>query len=121
MEPFLGNTPARDALADYFAYERVCGHGPLIQSKNGRPLSSQDLNAALRKIAAQANATLPKSEHISLSAHMLRHTALKAAADTKDIRLALDMAGHTSERYIWRYTKMSDEERENAIESLYGS
>jgi hypothetical protein len=50
---------------------------------------------------------------------MCRHTALKAAADTKDIRLALAMSGHSSERYIWRYTQLSDEEHESAVEALY--
>lgn len=111
--------PAREAIAEYFDHERGHDPGPLIQSKNGKPLSAQDLNAALSKIAGQANATLPAEEQISISAHMLRHTALKTAADRKDIRLALDMAGHSSERYIWRYTQLSDAEREDAIESLY--
>ena len=111
--------PARGALADYFSCERGRDSGPVIQSKPGKRLSAQDLNAALRRIAAQANASLPSDEHISLSAHMCRHTALKAAADTKDIRLALAMSGHSSERYIWRYTQLSDEEHESAVEALY--
>ena len=66
--------PARDALRAYIKHERGGKAGPLIQSKTGRPLSAQDLDAALKLIAGQANGSLPKDEHIGLSAHKLRHT-----------------------------------------------
>jgi len=71
------------------------------------------------KIAAQANATLPAGERIHLSAHMLRHTALRKAAEKEDIRCAMKLSGHTSSMYIWRYTEPSRQEQERALEELF--
>ncbi len=76
------------------------------------------MDDALKKIAAQANATLPKAEQIHLSAHMLRHTCLRKAAE-KDIRYAMKLSGHTSSQYIWRYTEPSAAGFDDAMEELY--
>lgn len=111
--------PARDALHDYFKHERGEGRGPLIQSRTGKPLSAQDLDAALKQIALQANANLPADEQISLSAHKLRHTCLKDAANKYDVRFALDLSGHTSPHYIWRYTGLTQQERDEMMEGLH--
>ncbi|MDG2013941.1 MAG: tyrosine-type recombinase/integrase [Pirellulaceae bacterium] len=111
--------PAREALSDYFQHERGESAGPLFRTKSGKALSAKDLDTSLKRIAAQANSKLPDSDRIHLSAHMLRHTALKAAADKKGLRLALTMSGHTSQNYIWRYTQLSEEEKSNAIETLF--
>ena len=95
-----------------------CGAGPLFESKTGIRLAPQNVDDALKKIAAQANSTLAKSEHIHLSAHMLRHTCLRKAAE-KDIRYAMKLSGHTSSQYIWRYTEPSAREFDEAMEELY--
>ena len=109
---------AREAIDDYIVARRGQGAGPLFQSKNGNRLAVQNVNAALRKIAGQANVNLPASEHIKLSAHMLRHTCLRKAAE-KDIRYAMKLSGHTSSQYIWRYTEPPVAEFDDAIEALY--
>jgi integrase/recombinase XerD len=111
--------PAREALDRYIAEVRGQEPGPLIQSKAGERLAPQNIDDALKKIAAQANATLPASERIHLSAHMLRHTALRKAAEKEDIRYAMKLSGHTSSKYIWRYTEPSRQEQERALEELF--
>ncbi len=73
----------------------------------------------LKAIAGQANATLPKKEHIHISAHMLRHTVLRKAARKHGVEYAKELAGHTSDRYIWRYVQPSDAEKEQAVEDLF--
>jgi integrase/recombinase XerD len=111
--------PAREALDRYIDEVRGTGAGPLIQSQAGERLAPQNVDDALKKIAAQANSTLPEEEHIHLSAHMLRHTALRKAAEKKDIRYAMKLSGHTSSKYIWRYTEPSRQEQEQALEDLF--
>ena len=108
----------RRAVAEYFERERGSEPGFLFQSKNGRRLAPQNLDDALKAIAAQANSTLPQSQHIRLSAHKLRHTALRKAAE-KDIRYAMKLSGHASTKYIWRYTEPGIEEFEEVLESLF--
>lgn len=109
---------ARDAIEQYIEHERRKAGGPLFESKSGKRLAAQNVDDALKKIAAQANATLPKAEQIHLSAHMLRHTCLRKAAE-KDIRYAMKLSGHTSSQYIWRYTEPSAAEFDDAMEELY--
>jgi len=109
---------AQTAIHEYLKHERAKGVGLLFQSKNGRPLAVQNVNDALKKIAAQANSNLANRDQIHLSAHMLRHTALRKAAE-KDIRYAMKLSGHTSSQYIWRYTEPSASEFDEAMEELY--
>ncbi len=110
---------ARDALDQYIVEVRGRKPGPLFQSRTGGRLAPQNVDTALKKIAAQANAMLSKPEQIHLSAHMLRHTMLRKAADLKDIRYAMRLSGHTSSKYIWRYIEPSRKEQEQALEELY--
>ncbi len=110
--------PARRAINEYLEHLRGKAPGPLFQSKTGRRLAVQNVDDALKKIANQANATLPLQQHIHLSAHMLRHTCLRKAAE-KDIRYAMKLSGHTSSQYIWRYTEPSASEFDDAMEGLY--
>ena len=110
--------PAKQAIDKYIEEERGRSAGPLFQSKNGNRLAPQNVDDALKKIAAQANSTLGKKEQIHLSAHMLRHTCLRKAAE-KDIRYAMKLSGHTSSQYIWRYTEPSATEFDQALEDLY--
>jgi hypothetical protein len=111
--------PAREALDRYLAEVRGRATGPLIQSQSGQRLAPQNIDDALKKIAAQANAILPAGEHIHLSAHLLRHTALRKAAEKEDIRYAMKLSGHTSSKYIWRYTEPSRAGQERALEELF--
>ena len=110
--------PARGALEQYLEL-RGRAPGALFQSRRGERLAPQNVDDALKKIAAQANAHLPQGEQIHLSAHMLRHTALRKVAEKQDIRYAMKLSGHTSSKYIWRYTEPSRDEQEKALEDLF--
>ena len=65
----------------------------------------QNVNDALKEIAAQANSTLSKREQIHLSAHMLRHTTLRKAAE-KDIRYIFWVCG-VQAKLRWSQTSCS--------------
>ena len=90
--------PAREALDEYIGDVRGRKHDPLVQFRTGVRLASQNVDDALKKIAVQANAALPKREPIHLSAHMLHYTALRRVAEKKDIRYAMKLSGHTSSK-----------------------
>lgn len=111
-------TRAGQAIEEYLERERGNPPGPLFRSPQGRSLATSNLNDALSRIAAQANSTLPKEQHIRVTAHMLRHTALRKAAE-KDIRHALRLSGHSSSKYIWRYVQPDEMEFDDAMEDLY--
>src|SRR5262249_29176344 len=51
--------PAREALDRYLDEVRGFNAGPLVQSRNGGRLAPQNVDDALKKIAAQSNANLP--------------------------------------------------------------
>ena len=110
--------PAKEAVKAYLDQERGDAPGPLFQSKTGKRLAPQNLDDVMKRIAAQANSTLPVNQQIHLSAHMLRHTCLRKAAE-KDIRYAMKLSGHTSSQYIWRYTEPSAKEFDDVMEELY--
>jgi integrase len=76
--------PALEALERYL--DEVGGRAPrpLFQSRSGGRLAPQNVDDALKTIAGQANAKLVKGEQIHLSGHMLRHTALRKAAQKHD-------------------------------------
>ena len=93
--------------------------GPLFCSGSGARPHRQNVDDALKTIAAQANAALPEKQHIHLSAHLLRHTFLRKIARKHGVEYAKELAGHTSERYIWRYVQPSDNEKEAALEDLF--
>ena len=111
--------PAREALDRYIEEERGGGEGPLIQSRTGGRLAFQNLWDVVQKITAVANAGLPKDQQVHVSPHMLRHTALRRAAEQKDVRFALKFSGQTSAQYIWRYTEPNEAEQEQALEDLF--
>jgi integrase/recombinase XerD len=91
----------------------------LFQSKTGKPLAQQNVDSLLQAIANQANARLPKDDHISLSPHVLRHTALRKWTQKKGVQFAQKIAGHASDRYIWRYVTPSDAEVQQAADDLW--
>ena len=110
---------ARDALDEYVGQVRGREPGPVFQSKNGHRLAPQNVAYALDRIVAQANAKLSKREQITLTPHVLRHTALRKMAEKRGIRYAQQMAGHASSKYIWRYVQPSADDMESAIDELY--
>lgn len=115
---FLGKA-AKESLDRYLKQVRGRDEGPLFQSKHGKRLAIQDVARTLERIAAVANCHLAKKQHIELTPHVLRHTALRKMAEKKGVRYAQKMAGHASPRYIWRYVQPSRDEMEEAIEDLF--
>jgi site-specific recombinase XerD len=109
----------REALDRYIDEDRGKGRGALFQTKNGNRLARQHADLALKKIAAQANATLPDGEKVEISAHVLRHTMLRKAAEKHGVQYAKELSGHVSNRYIWRYVQPSVDEKEKALEELF--
>lgn len=110
---------AREALDSYVEKVRGKDAGPLFCSKSGARLARQNVDEALKVIAAQANSRLGADQKIKLHAHVLRHTCLRRAAEKHGVQYAMEIAGHTSERYIWRYVQPSKEQKEAALEKLF--
>ena len=110
----------REVLDDYLERERSTGPGPLFQSKSGNRLRTDDIDDVLKKIAAQANATLPAGEQISVSPHVLRHTRLSQVARDKGVEFAMELSGHRSTKYIWRSIQADDDEMDSALSDPWG-
>ncbi len=110
----------REYLDDYIASERGKADGPLFQTRTGRRFSIQQVDYVLKKLAGQANATLPAKEHIDAHPHILRHSMLRKVREEKGVEYAIEYAGHVSEKYIRRYTMPSQQETEAALEELFG-
>jgi integrase/recombinase XerD len=110
---------ARESLDRYIDEVRGTRPGPLVASRTGKRLARQNVDDALKRIAKQANARLPQDQQIHLSAHLLRHTMLRKAAEKYGVEYAMELAGHTSSRYIWRYVQPSQEQKEAALEDLF--
>lgn len=112
-------TEARDALAVYLK-ERGDQAGPLFLSKSGGRLARQHVDRLLKQVAAQANSKInDEGKKIHLAAHVLRHTFLRQVATKHGVRVAMEVSGHSTDRYIWRYVKPSDEEKDKAMEGLF--
>ena len=110
---------AREALDAYIDGHRGRESGPLFCSASGQRLVRQAVDGVLKAVAAQANATLPPEQHIHVSAHILRHTFLREVAGRYGVQYAKELAGHTSDRYIWRYVQPSDDEKQEAVDGLF--
>jgi len=110
---------AREVLDRYLDEVRGRKPGPLFCSKTGARLARQNAHDALQAMANQANSTLPEEEHIHFSAHVLRHTMLRRAAEKHGVQYAKELSGHASDRYIWRYVQPSEDEKEQALEDLF--
>jgi len=109
---------AREALDEYLDKARGGREGPLFCTRAGERMTRQDVDHLLRALAAQANAQ-SKARHITFSAHTLRHTFLRKVAQGHGVEFAMQMSGHASSKYIWRYVKPSDEQTEAALEDLF--
>lgn len=110
----------REYLDNYIKHERGDDPGPLFQTRTGKRFSIQQVDYVLKKLAGQANATLPAKEHIDAHPHILRHTMLRKVREEKGVEYAIEYAGHVSEKYIRRYTMPSEQETESALEELFG-
>ena len=111
--------PAREALDAYIEESRGRKAGPFFLSKNGKRLTQQAVYDILQRIAAHANSKLSADKHIEIHPHLLRHTQLRKVAREKGIEAAMELSGHKSERYIWRYIQASEDEMEEALTDLW--
>src|SRR5262249_42307617 len=93
--------------------------GPLFRSRSGQRVERQHVDRLLKQLAAQANSRLPEDERIRFSAHVLRHTFLRKVAQHHGVQFAMEAAGHTSSKYIFRYVRPSEAEKEKALENLF--
>jgi integrase/recombinase XerD len=71
----------------------------------------------LKRIARQANAHLPPDQHLNASPHVLRHTLLRKVANEKGVHYAMELSGHRSDRYIWRYVRPDAQSLAEAIDA----
>ena len=99
---------AREILDRYVNQVRGRKPGPLFSTRTGHPLSRQKVHDAMQAIACHANSTLPADEHIHFSARLLRHTFLRRLAEKHGVQHALEVSGHTSDKYIRRYIQFSE-------------
>ena len=118
-QDFFLDRPVREALDRYIEIERGGHPGPLFLSKSGKRLNQSDVYVALQRIAAHASATLPADKQIRIHPHLLRHTFLRRVTDKEDIRAAREVSGLKSDKYLWRYTKLTGEQVERAVTGLY--
>jgi len=109
----------REALDGYLEKVRGRESGSLLRSRSGKRLARQNVDAALKAIARQANARFQGDHQIRLHAHVLRHTCLQRAAEKHGVQYAMELSGQSSERYIWRYVQPSNEQKETAHDSLF--
>jgi integrase/recombinase XerD len=119
FQDFFLDKPVRDLLTDYIKHERGTAPGPLFVSKSGQKLAQSDIYTALKRMAAHANASLPEEEQINIHPHLLRHTFLRRVSDREDIRAARAVSGLKSDKYLWRYTQLTQEQVEKAVTGLY--
>jgi integrase/recombinase XerD len=89
---------------------------PLFISRYGNPLQPKDIYRIAERICNQANA---QGNAIRLTPHMLRHTFLKRVADKHGVHVAQDMSGNTSMREIFRYTKPSQEQKDELAGNVF--
>jgi integrase/recombinase XerD len=110
---------AKEALERYIDEVRGRENGPLFLTRGGKRIGRFDVNNVLAGLAGQANAALPDEEKIRLTPHVLRHTMLRRAAEKFGVQYAMELSGHTSSNYIWRYVKPTDEQKEKALEEMF--
>ncbi len=107
----------REVLDEWLA-QRGDAPGPLFTTRSGKRLDRTQAFVILRRIARQANAYLPPEQHLQVSPHVLRHTLLRKVANEKGLHYAMELSGHRSDRYIWRYVKPDEQSLAEAIDEL---
>jgi site-specific recombinase XerD len=112
---------ARDALDDYLAHERaldaVGQGGALLLGSGGEALDRRQVHRLLNKLAADASKY--REQPLRVHPHQLRHSfgwrvRQKTGSDTETAALL----GHTGLKYVGRYARNSQAEREAVLESL---
>jgi integrase len=92
--------------------------GPMFLTRSGKRLDRTQAFLILKHVARQANAHLPPDQQIRVSPHTLRHTLLRKVANEKGVHYAMELSGHRSDRYIWRYVKPDAQSLADALDDL---
>jgi integrase len=107
----------RDVLDEWLG-TRGDAPGPLFRTRSGKRLDRTQAFLILKRVAQQANAHLPPAQHLTVSPPVLRHTLLRKVANEKGVHYAMELSGHRSDRYIWRYVKPDAQSLAEAIDDL---
>jgi integrase/recombinase XerD len=107
----------RDVL-DTWLEQRGDVPGPLFPTRSGKRLDRTQAFLILKRVAQQANAHLPPAQHLEVSPHVLRHTLLRKVANEKGMHYAMELSGHRSDRYIWRYVRPDEQSLAEAMDEL---
>jgi integrase len=94
------------------------GEGPIFRTRSGKRLDRTQAFLILKRVAQQANAYLPSDQHLDVSPHVLRHTLLRKVANEKGVHYAMELSGHRSDRYIWRYVRPDAQSLAEAIDEV---
>lgn len=87
---------------------------PLFQSCRKQRLSTSAIEKIFLQYCSLAGIK-------GASVHALRHTFLSAVyRKTKDLRLTMELAGHSNPSTTIRYTHLSREDKKRAVQGLYG-
>jgi integrase/recombinase XerD len=105
-------------VLDAWLEQRGDGPGPLFPTRSGKRLDRTQAFLLLKRVAQQANAHLSPDQHLDASPHVLRHTLLRKVANEKGVHYAMELSGHRSDRYIWRYVRPDAQSLAEAMDEL---
>ncbi len=105
-------------VLDHWLKEREEKTEPLIPARSGKRLDRTQVFLIRKRAAKQANAHLPPQEHITVSPHVLRPKVLRKVTNEKGVHDAMELSGHRSDRYSWRYVKPDAQSLADAIDEL---
>jgi integrase/recombinase XerD len=105
-------------VLDQWLEKRGKKAGPIFVTRSGKRLDRTQAFVILKRMARQANAHLPPDQHIEASPHILRHTLLRKVANEKGVHYAMELSGHRSDRYIWRYVRPDMQSLADAVDDL---
>lgn len=109
---------AREALDRYISEERGFGDGAIFTSNAGLRLERQHVDRVLKLVSAGVKRGATEPPPKPLSARELRHTALRSTTRKRGVESGMRKGGHSSQTYVWRYIRLSEEERQVALERL---
>jgi integrase/recombinase XerD len=91
----------------------------IFRNPKGKKISERAIRMILERLSRQACAQLPEKERFHAAPHMLRHSFLKRVADKHGVHTAQELSGNVSMREVWRYTRPSDQEKEEISEEIF--
>ncbi|MGH8058866.1 MAG: tyrosine-type recombinase/integrase [Candidatus Entotheonellia bacterium] len=118
VQRFLPIQKTHREVLDEWLKARGNQPGPLFTTRSSKRLDRTQAFVIIRRIARQANAHLPPDQHLIVSPHVLRHTLLRKIANEKGVHHAMELSGHRSDRYIWRYVRPDEQSLADAIDEL---